>query len=109
MGLKEYRERVQAEKRATLLIAAREAFLEQGYGRVTVASIAKRAGTSLATLYKHYDGKASLFIAVIENLSAGLVAELSAIDLSGLAPAAALLQLGRLYGRLLQRPDVAAL
>ncbi|MEY2473915.1 MAG: hypothetical protein QOK28_3244 [Actinomycetota bacterium] len=40
--------------------AARDLFLEQGYGRTTIADIAGRAGVSVETIYASFGNKATL-------------------------------------------------
>jgi len=48
--------------------AARKVFLRDGYERATVAAIAATAGTSPATLYKHFPtGKAQIFGEVVSE------------------------------------------
>ncbi len=54
-----------ARKRAAILDAAREAFLRDGYGGTTMEGIAADAGVSIMTLYRHAEGKDTLFAAVI--------------------------------------------
>lgn len=55
------RRRAQAsETRAAVVRAARNLFLEQGYGRTTVAEIARAAGVSAETIYGAFGTKATL-------------------------------------------------
>jgi AcrR family transcriptional regulator len=55
------RRRAQAdETRRAVVRAARDLFLEQGYGRTTVADIARRAGVSVETIYASVGTKAEL-------------------------------------------------
>jgi AcrR family transcriptional regulator len=55
------RRRAQAqETRAEIVRAARDLFVEQGYGRTTVAQVAQRAGVSVETIYGAFDNKATL-------------------------------------------------
>ncbi|WP_044558654.1 TetR/AcrR family transcriptional regulator [Azospirillum sp. B4] len=68
MAVEEYRERVKSEKRAAALAAAGEAFLRQGYDRTTLAQVAKAAGISTGTLFKHFPTKAALFGGIMEQL-----------------------------------------
>lgn len=52
-------------KRRAILEAATEAFLDQGYARVSVDTIAAAAGVGKQTVYSHFGGKEQLFLAVI--------------------------------------------
>lgn len=49
-----------AETRRDILLAARELFAAQGYGRVTVADIARRAGIAVKTVYASAGTKADI-------------------------------------------------
>ncbi len=49
-----------AETRSMVVRAARDLFLEQGYGRTTVAEIGARAGVSVETIYAAFGNKATL-------------------------------------------------
>lgn len=50
-----------------MLEIALDTFLEQGYERTTMASIASAAGMSKRTMYRNYQDKADLFNAAIER------------------------------------------
>ena len=53
--------RAQAEEtRSAIIGTARDLFLEQGYGRTTVADIARAAGVSVETIYASFGHKAAL-------------------------------------------------
>ena len=49
-----------AETRSAVVQAARELFLDRGYGRTTIADIAGRAGVSVETIYAAFGNKATL-------------------------------------------------
>jgi AcrR family transcriptional regulator len=53
-------------KRALIVQAAREAFLTGGYADTSMDSIAKSAGVSIKTVYRHFENKDDLFIAVMQ-------------------------------------------
>jgi AcrR family transcriptional regulator len=55
-----------ARKRDAIIGAALRAFLEEGYAGSSVNRIAADAGVSIKTLYRHYDDKDDLFVAVIQ-------------------------------------------
>lgn len=67
MGLEDYRRSVSEAKRASILKAARDAFLKEGFSRAAVAEIARAADVSTATLYKHFTSKEELFAAVTKE------------------------------------------
>lgn len=67
MGLASYRRSVSETKRASILKAARENFLNGGYSRAAMADIARDADVSTATLYKHFASKDALFAAIVED------------------------------------------
>ena len=48
------------ETRRAVLDAARELFIEQGYGRTTIADVARSAGVSVETVYSAFGNKATL-------------------------------------------------
>ena len=52
-------------KRESILVAAREIFLEMGYAAANMDSVAARANVSKATIYAHFDNKRALFETVI--------------------------------------------
>ncbi|MBI1394949.1 MAG: TetR family transcriptional regulator [Betaproteobacteria bacterium] len=52
---------------AELLAAALDIFVEKGYAATRLDDVARRAGVSKGTLYLYYDGKESLFKAVIRT------------------------------------------
>lgn len=54
-----------SRKRAAILAAATEAFLERGYGQVAMDAIARVAGVSKQTVYNHFPNKETLFVATI--------------------------------------------
>lgn len=53
-------------KRAVIVGAAMEAFLNAGYAEASVNRIAADAGVSIKTLYRHFDSKDDLFSAVMQ-------------------------------------------
>ncbi|MGW6353928.1 TetR/AcrR family transcriptional regulator [Streptomyces sp. NPDC055092] len=59
--------RLMARKREAIINAALTAFLDEGYGGSSVNRIAANAGVSITTLYRHFDSKDDLFVAVIQE------------------------------------------
>lgn len=60
------------DRKDRLLDAATEAFLEAGFDRATVTTIAKKAGCSLETLYTAYPTKEKMFGALITRKASGV-------------------------------------
>lgn len=61
------------QRRTYILDAAIAVFLEQGYAGTSVDRIVQRAGGSKATLYRHFNSKADLFAAIIQELVAQMI------------------------------------
>ena len=59
------------ERRARILTASREVFVEQGYVGTTMAAIAKRSGVAVDTVYELVGRKAALFRLLIETAISG--------------------------------------
>ena len=101
-----YHQRVAEEKRALIVQAATELFLELGYDRASLARVAADAGVSKATLFKQFPTKAALFDAIVINSWARH-------DVADVPPAgdltAGLTVLGRHYATLLSRPEMTDL
>jgi AcrR family transcriptional regulator len=64
-----------AANRESLVTAAREVFLERGYGGATLEAIADRAGFSKGVVYSQFAGKADLFLALLERRIADRAAD----------------------------------
>lgn len=56
-----------AQRRAQLLDVAAELFSKRGYARATTAELAKAAGVTEPIIYRHFDSKRDLFVALIEE------------------------------------------
>lgn len=61
-------------RRAQLLAAAREVFVTKGYYAAAVEEVAERAGVSKPVVYQHFPGKLELYLALIDESAAALVA-----------------------------------
>lgn len=55
------------EKRESILVAAADIFLREGFDRCSMDSIAAAAGVSKQTVYSHFDNKDELFRCCIEG------------------------------------------
>lgn len=60
------RQRRGAELRRHILFTAKDVFLETGYERASMDTVAARAGTSKRSLYAHFESKDRLFLAVLD-------------------------------------------
>ena len=54
-------------KRQAVIDAARDVFVDKGYGDASMDDIAARANVSKRTVYNHFPGKDALFGAIIQN------------------------------------------
>jgi TetR/AcrR family transcriptional regulator of autoinduction and epiphytic fitness len=101
-----YHQRVAQEKRALIVQAATDLFLERGYDRASLARIAENAEVSKATLFKQFPTKAALFDAIVTESWAGS----DALDLPSAGDlAAGLTTIGHRYAALLTRPEMTDL
>ena len=66
------------ERRAQLLDAAREAFVQQGYHAAGMDGIAELAGVSKPVLYQHFPSKLELYLAVLDESSDSLITRVRA-------------------------------
>ena len=79
------------DRRAAILAAARTAFAERGFQGAGTAAISRAAGCSEAILYRHFDSKRALLLAVLEEEITTRVREGRAIaPAAGADPATAL-------------------
>lgn len=97
------------EKRAAILAAASQLFLELGFERATVDRIAAAAGVSKLTVYSHFADKEGLFVALIackcdEHFEAG-----EFVDLAPLGVREALRRIAGAFLKLMFHPDVIAM
>jgi AcrR family transcriptional regulator len=102
--LSRIREKPTSDRRGALLMAATRLFVERGFAGTTTDEIAKRAGSSKATIYHHFRSKLGLFDAVVRHLTAGLSAGLLYPVAEGTLHEA-LTAFGTNYLRLILHPD----
>jgi TetR/AcrR family transcriptional repressor of mexJK operon len=96
-------------KAESILAAAKRAFLQRGFGAVSMDTIAREAGVSKATVYAHFAGKEELFGAVIGRECERFLASFSAGELDPLDIRNSLTILGRRFLELVLSPDGIAL
>jgi AcrR family transcriptional regulator len=66
MGVKERRDRDHEAMRRTILGAARELFLKEGYANASIRKIAERIDYSPPAIYRYFTSKEDIFFAVAE-------------------------------------------
>jgi AcrR family transcriptional regulator len=59
------REEKKAESRKRILEAAREVFFRDGFMQANLDEVAEKAGVAKGTLYRYFDSKAELYVAVL--------------------------------------------
>ena len=84
MGTADRIERERAEKRARILDAARELFVERGVEAVTLREVAQRIEYSTTAIYVHFEDKAALLDALVTEdfarFASGLEAAARIVD-----------------------------
>src|SRR6185295_5875109 len=59
-----------AQRREQLIDVATKLFAKSGYDATTTADIAKAAAVTEPILYRHFESKQELFVAIVRNVSA---------------------------------------
>ncbi len=101
--------RVDPSKDVAILAAARAAFLEQPYDRVSVDAIAARAGVSKVTIYSKYQSKDALFVAAINEGTSAIYTKAKSDAQSGKMLDTALIQLGVDFMSMILDPEMTSL
>jgi AcrR family transcriptional regulator len=92
--------------RAAILKAVDLLFGEHGYGLVGVDTLAKAAGVTKRTLYKHFGSKAGLFDAWLQRRDEGIRgAMIAEVERRASEPRAQVLALFELLGMLVHNPN----
>ena len=84
-----------------LLAAARARFLADGVDGASLRAIARDAGSNLGMLYYYFPSKDDLFLAVVEEVYARLLADLT----ESLGPGSFEERIGRVYARIAAMSD----
>lgn len=69
-----------AEKRRQILDAARDAFSENGFHAASMAEIASRAGISVGHIYRYFENKEAVIVAIVEADLEDAAIEIAAIE-----------------------------
>ncbi len=109
MTLEEYRQGVARQKRDAVLDAALRLFLKNGYDRTPIEAVAREAGVSSATVYKHFRSKADLFGGIMERFWQNGPDDNRPPAPEPGDPRAGLTAIGRHYAMLLRDSDTAPL
>jgi len=73
-----------AETRRRILASARAVFLRSGYADANLNEIARAAEVGKGTLYRHFDSKSELYVAMLSEHGDALVREMAdALDVEG--------------------------
>ena len=83
MGTKERQDRERQAVTASILDAARQLFLVEGYANVSIRKIAERIEYSPAAIYSYYAGKDDIFLALANEGFHRLAAKVHAAMVSG--------------------------
>ena len=65
-----------APKALKIMQAAKELFIAEGYGAISMDQVARAAGVSKATVYSHFGSKEKLFAAIIQHACKGFAVDL---------------------------------
>ncbi len=95
-------------RRRAILDAARELFLEHGFDGVAMSEVVNRSGGSLATVYQQFGSKEGLFAAILEELSADIVAPFLDESLESRPLEETLSWIGESFLERILRPDAIA-
>lgn len=101
--------RADPAKDVAILEAARAAFLEQPYDRVSMDAIASRAGVSKVTIYSKYQSKDGLFIATMSEQCGAIYEQARSDTRSGGPLDVALRDLGERFMTMILSPDMTAI
>jgi AcrR family transcriptional regulator len=95
------------ELRRHILLVAKDVFLETGYERASMDTVAVRAGTSKRSLYAHFESKDKLFLAVLDLIRELYLGRLKTPDAYAEDPAEAVsLFCGRFLQLMVWEPQV---
>jgi AcrR family transcriptional regulator len=86
-----------AQQRQRILEAAREVFFRDGFMAANLDEVAHRAGVAKGTLYRYFDNKAELYVAVLSDNGESFERKIRATLSPGLSPAEQIRRMGRFY------------
>jgi len=89
-----------------LLTAATKQFLEYGFERASMDTIAKASDVSKMTIYNYFPSKEALFEAVVGEITDGALESIPPEDLDPLSPEIALSTIGKVFLKLKRSDNV---
>jgi AcrR family transcriptional regulator len=78
--------KTKGERRSDLLQAARDVFVDKGFGAATVDDIVAKAGVARGTFYLYYPDKRAVFEALVDEFLGRISAAVRSIDLTPGSP-----------------------
>lgn len=97
MGVQERKSRQKEELRQEILDAARDLFVSEGYGAVSMRKIAEKIEYSPTTIYLYFKDKSDILFSLCEETFSKLTRKLESIDKQKLDPLTALTKGLRAY------------
>jgi AcrR family transcriptional regulator len=96
-----------ARSRRRIIESAREVFFRDGFMEANLDEVAKKAGVAKGTLYRYFDSKAELYVAVLADNSESFVHKMrDSVDDDGASPPELIRRMGRFYfDHWMQNPD----
>ncbi|HEX2370708.1 MAG TPA: TetR/AcrR family transcriptional regulator [Acidimicrobiia bacterium] len=91
----------QSRTRAALVASARRVFGRDGFNGANLATIAREAGLTKGAVYSNFDGKADLFLAVLDD-------DMASFEPASWDPAAKFASVPNLKGQSVRLPGLAA-
>jgi AcrR family transcriptional regulator len=97
MGIKERRERERQEIRQSILSAARQIAIEEGWQAVTTRKVAERIEYSQPTIYEYFDNKEAILMALLYQGFEQVLAAMRSAKAQHEQPEEQLLAMSRAY------------
>jgi len=97
MGIKERRERERQEIRQSILSAARQIAIEEGWQAVTTRKVAERIEYSQPTIYEYFDNKEAILMALLSQGFEQVLSAMRSAKAQHEQPEAQLLAMSRAY------------
>jgi AcrR family transcriptional regulator len=97
MGIKERRERERQEIRQSILSAARQIAIEEGWQAVTTRKVAERIEYSQPTIYEYFDNKEAILTALVSQGFEQALSEMQTAKAHHELPEAQLLAMAHTY------------
>ena len=97
MGIKERRERERQEIRQSILSAARQIAIEEGWQAVTTRKVAERIEYSQPTIYEYFDNKEAILMALLYQGFEQVLSAMRSAKEQHEQPEAQLLAMSRAY------------